>query len=63
MEAPFLNPGSDEALAAGCICPVMDNNHGKYPPYPPSPTHPEGAWWHTSGCPVHLPKPAKADEA
>ena len=23
------NPGSDEALAAGCNCPVMDNAHGK----------------------------------
>ena len=23
------NPGSDEALAIGCKCPVMDNCHGK----------------------------------
>lgn len=22
------NPGSDEALQAGCRCPVMDNGHG-----------------------------------
>lgn len=26
--APTLNPGSDEARAAGCRCPVIDNNHG-----------------------------------
>jgi hypothetical protein len=24
-----LNPGSDAALAAGCRCPVMDNNRGR----------------------------------
>lgn len=23
-----LAPGSDEAIAAGCQCPVMDNHHG-----------------------------------
>lgn len=23
-----LNPGSHEALNAGCECPVLDNNHG-----------------------------------
>lgn len=26
---PIPNPGSDAAIAAGCECPVMDNNHGK----------------------------------
>ena len=25
----FLNPGSDEALDAGCLCAVLDNNHGR----------------------------------
>lgn len=24
-----LAPGSDEAIAAGCTCPVLDNAHGK----------------------------------
>ena len=23
------NPGSKEAIAAGCTCPVLDNAHGK----------------------------------
>lgn len=23
------NPGSDEALADGCLCPVIDNGHGR----------------------------------
>jgi hypothetical protein len=43
------NPGSNAALAAGCLCAVMDNNHGQYPPYPPD------GWWITVGCPVHEP--------
>ena len=24
-----LNPGSDEAIEAGCTCPVIDNVHGR----------------------------------
>ena len=24
-----MNPGSDEAIAAGCTCPIMDNGHGR----------------------------------
>lgn len=24
-----LPPGSDDAIAAGCLCPVIDNAHGK----------------------------------
>jgi len=23
------NPGSDQAIELGCICPILDNNHGK----------------------------------
>lgn len=23
------NPGSDEAMDLGCVCPVLDNAHGK----------------------------------
>ena len=23
------NPGSDEALDEGCLCPVIDNGHGR----------------------------------
>ena len=42
------NPGSDAALAAGCTCAVMDNNHGKWKPW-------TGSWWITGGCPVHDP--------
>jgi hypothetical protein len=40
------NPGSFEAIAMGCLCPVMDNNVGKVPPRP-------GEWWIDERCPVH----------
>lgn len=43
------NPGSDAAIELGCYCPVMDNNHGKYPPWP-------GDYWVAQGCPVHAPE-------
>ena len=42
------NPGTPEAIVLGCICSVLDNNHG------------EGMmidgvqyFWYTEGCPVH----------
>lgn len=43
------NPGSDEALSAGCLCPIDNNANGRMPPYPPD------GWWITEGCPVHAP--------
>jgi hypothetical protein len=47
------NPGSDEAIEAGCTCAVLDNNHGRGFLY-------GGvlAFWITSGCPIHSPKAA-----
>lgn len=41
------NPGSEEARAQGCICPVLDNGFGREPD--PS----MGGWVITEGCPVH----------
>lgn len=49
MEKQIPNPGSDEAIAQGCCCPVLDNAHGK------------GAWlgysdhafWVDVECPLH----------
>jgi hypothetical protein len=43
------NPGSDEAIADGCICAILDNNHGLFAPYP------DDGWWITESCPVHCP--------
>ena len=43
------NPGSQEARDAGCTCAVLDNNHGRFAPYPPD------GWYITWACPVHDP--------
>lgn len=41
-------PGSDKAIEAGCICPVMDNHRGQG-----AYGTPEYGFWITEGCPVH----------
>lgn len=42
------NPGSYEALALGCRCPVLDNAHGEGVPYGG-----ERSWWINGECPLH----------
>lgn len=42
-----MNPGSPEAEAAGCTCPVGINNCGRTPPLP------GWSWWITFDCPLH----------
>jgi len=29
MEKPTIIPGTQEALDVGCLCPILDNSHGK----------------------------------
>lgn len=41
------NPGSAEAVAAGCTCPVIDNGRGR------GSTYGAGMFWITDGCPLH----------
>lgn len=43
------NPGSPEAIAAGCTCPVIDNHHGKGIPTRAG----ERLFWYDSTCPLH----------
>src|SRR4030042_5309840 len=49
-ELKVPNPGSKEALVQGCICPVLDNEHGKgvY-------QNEKGEWqfWINTDCPLH----------
>lgn len=52
MSESVPNPGSDEALLQGCLCPVLDNNHGRHTPWP-------GEWWIREGCPLHDPPPVR----
>lgn len=42
------NPGSDEALALGCECPVMDNSHGKG-----FVLDGKRVFWKNAKCPLH----------
>jgi hypothetical protein len=44
------NPGSDEAVAQGCTCPVLDNGRGR------GVYQVNGVWqfWIKWGCPVHM---------
>ena len=49
-------PGSKDALAAGCTCPVLDNRHGLGIPWPRTDgldpeTHP--SHWINENCPLH----------
>lgn len=48
------NPGSDEAIEAGCLCPVMDNAHGKgcFVDEEGNP-----AFWISKECPIHYEQP------
>jgi len=40
------NPGSEAAIAQGCICPILDNGRGK--------GRGDGNFWITEGCPLHF---------
>ena len=43
------NPGTDEAIKAGCTCPVLDNNHGAgYMGI-------KGVFVYSGNCPIHKP--------
>ena len=43
------NPGSSEAYAEGCKCPILDNNHGRG----------DGPFWMSENCPLHGFPPVK----
>lgn len=49
-------PGSHEALAIGCTCPVIDNNHGDGIIYTKL-----RKFWYNNNCPVHSPKEKEND--
>ena len=48
------NPGSDQAKALGCICPIWDNAHGKgYLGGVRDPITGEKVFVIAYGCPIH----------
>ena len=50
------NPGTEEARAMGCTCPVISNCHGQ------GIRQPDGSrlFWMVEDCPVHNPKEEKS---
>ena len=54
------NPGSDEAVAQGCTCPVLDNGRGR------GAYQIDGVWqfWIDWACPLHMgyERPEDSDE-
>lgn len=52
MKEPEKNfsPGSDSAIKAGCVCPVMDNSQGKGA-FKKSDGTP--VFWYSVKCPIH----------
>lgn len=42
-------PGSDEAVAQGCTCPILDNGHGRGR----GGDGEQFGWWITEGCVLH----------
>jgi hypothetical protein len=45
------DPGTHEAIAKGCTCPVIDNHYGRGFRGEP------GVFMYSGGCPVHNPQP------
>lgn len=45
------NPGSDEAVNAGCLCPISDNEYGQGCGMKGEDGNP--LFWIDSGCPLH----------
>ena len=51
------NPGSDEAIALGCTCPVLDNGRGKG-----FVLDGKRVFWKNAKCPLHGFDPRQAEE-
>ena len=47
----FLAPGSDEAVAAGCTCPILDNFHGRG--YAVD-ENGHSLFWYSLDCRIHI---------
>jgi len=52
MTDKLPNPGSDEALEQGCLCPVLDNNYGRGASNNEAGGHSD-IFWINADCPIH----------
>ena len=51
------NPGSSEAVARGCKCPVIDNHHGEGLPGASGPV-----FYYNLKCPLHCARTATGEK-
>jgi hypothetical protein len=56
------NPGTKEAIESGCICPVLDNNHGKGIPIKTKDGTIQTGYWMDNACPIHEIPELKAED-
>lgn len=47
------NPGTKEAIEAGCTCPVLDNNYGRGIPIKTKDGTIKAGYWMSDNCPLH----------
>lgn len=59
MSAKQPNPGSDDAVAAGCTCPVMDNARGRGAWFS---SGPDAVFYQNEQCPLHGTTQEKAND-
>jgi hypothetical protein len=56
------NPGTKEAIEAGCTCPVLDNNYGRGIPIKTKDGTIQTGYWMDGACPLHgFEEPSKED--
>lgn len=53
MTAGTPPPGSDAAVAAGCLCPVLDNGHGVGARGGIKDEDGNHCYWISDACPLH----------
>ena len=58
-EPEVPNPGSKEAQAMDCTCPVLDNNHGNGFPYGMGT---EPCFYINAECPIHVKPRVRRDK-
>lgn len=56
MAIKVYNPGSEEAIRRGCVCPIIDNNYGHSAPYP------NNGWIYSGDCPILSLHPSGDDD-
>ncbi len=56
------NPGSEEAVALGCSCPIIDNHYGKGVPHNIDLHNGPILFWISADCKIHGSYDIKGEE-